>query len=210
MLPLALAMLTLPAGVEAGELRVAIRDGDGRPVQDAVVVATALSQGSPEAAPATAEVDQRNKEFLPYVLAVQAGTKVRFPNNDNIRHHVYSFSPAKTFELPLYAGTPAAPVVFDKPGVVILGCNIHDWMVGYVYVSESPHFAKSGGDGKATVADLPAGDYKVRIWHPRLAGDERATTVSVPASGGVDTSGEIRLGPDFRSRRAPTPGRGGY
>ena len=100
-------------------------------------------------------VDQVDKQFVPKVQAVLVGTPVTFPNNDNVRHQVYSFSPAKRFELPLYAGVPAQPIVFDKPGVVVLGCNIHDWMVGYIYVSESPYFAKTGKDGKAVLADLP-------------------------------------------------------
>lgn len=83
------------------------------------------------------------------MLPVYVGTRVTFPNRDNIRHHVYSFSSAKKFELPLYIGTPAAPVVFDKPGVVALGCNIHDWMLAYIYVLTTPHFAKTAADGKA-------------------------------------------------------------
>ena len=211
---LALLVLALPAApAVAGDIHATVRDRDGKPVADAVVVAVpsggAAGAGTP---PGVAEEDQRNKEFVPYVLPVQAGTRVLFPNNDNIRHHVYSFSPAKTFELPLYSGTPTSPVLFDKPGVVILGCNIHDWMVGYIYVSESPHFAKTGADGKATLGGLPGGDYTLRVWHPRLEGSEQTTArpLAVPATGAVDAATTIVLTPDFRARRAPTPGRGGY
>lgn len=211
---LALLVLALPAApAAAGDIRATVQGRDGKPVADAVVVAVpsggAAGAGTP---PGVAEEDQRNKEFVPYVLPVQAGTRVLFPNNDNIRHHVYSFSPAKTFELPLYSGTPTSPVLFDKPGVVILGCNIHDWMVGYIYVSESPHFAKTGADGKATLGGLPGGDYTLRVWHPRLEGSEQATaqTLAVPATGAVDAATTIGLTPDFRARRAPSPGRGGY
>lgn len=211
---LGLLVLALPAApAAAGDIRAAVRDRDGKPVADAVVVAVpaggATGTGVP---PGVAEEDQRNKEFVPYVLPVQVGTRVHFPNNDDIRHHVYSFSPAKTFELPLYSGTPTSPVLFDKPGVVILGCNIHDWMVGYIYVSESPHFAKTGADGKATLGALPGGDYTLRVWHPRLEGGEQATfrQLAVPASGVVEAATTIGLTPDFRARRAPTPGRGGY
>ncbi|MBD5802436.1 hypothetical protein AZOA_18640 [Azoarcus sp. Aa7] len=211
---LALLVLALPAApTAAGDIRATVRDRDGKPVADAVVVAVpsggAAGAGAP---PGVAEEDQRDKEFVPYVLPVQAGTRVHFPNNDNIRHHVYSFSPAKTFELPLYSGTPTSPVLFDKPGVVILGCNIHDWMVGYIYVSESPHFAKTGADGKATLGGLPGGDYTLRVWHPRLEGGEQATArpLAVPPAGTVDAATTIVLTPDFRARRAPTPGRGGY
>ena len=83
-------------------------------------------------------VDQINLEFVPHVKPVVVGSPVYFPNKDDVRHHVYSFSPAKRFELPLYSGTPAAPVVFDRPGIVAIGCNIHDWMLGYIYVAETP------------------------------------------------------------------------
>lgn len=211
---LALLALALPAvPVAAGDIRAVVRDRDGKPVADAVVVAVpAAGLAASGSHAGVAEEDQRNKEFVPYVLPVQVGTRVRFPNNDNIRHHVYSFSPAKTFELPLYSGTPASPVLFDKPGVVILGCNIHDWMVGYIYVSESPHFAKTDADGKATLGGLPGGDYTLRVWHPQLEGSEQATArqLAVPSNGAVDATTTIRLTPDFRARRAPTPGRGGY
>lgn len=196
----------------AGDIHAVVRDRDGKGVADAVVVATPVGAAASARLRGPAVEDQRNKEFLPYVLPIQVGTAVQFPNHDNIRHHVYSFSPAKTFELPLYSGTPAAPVTFDKPGVVILGCNIHDWMVGYIYVSESPYFAKTAGDGKAALGGLPAGEYTVRVWHPRLEGQEEATArkLAVPASGAVETAREIALAPDFRPRRAPLPGQGGY
>ena len=119
-----------PAGIAAS-----VSDEAGRPVEDAVVVAVP-TDGGVRVPPRPREgiVDQVDQEFTPKVTAVLVGTPIRFPNHDNVRHQVYSFSPAKRFELPLYAGVPARPVVFDKPGVVVLGCNIHDWMVGYVYV----------------------------------------------------------------------------
>jgi hypothetical protein len=138
---------------------------------------------------------------------------VRFPNHDNIRHQVYSFSPAKRFELPLYAGVPAEAVVFDKPGVVILGCNIHDWMIGYVYVSESPYFAKTGKDGSALIAELPLRAYTVRVWHPQLDGTEEATRKNVDASrgGAMVLAWTLKLRPESKVRRAPAAdGRGRY
>jgi len=135
----AMAWAAATACAQTTEIAARVQDAQGRPVPDAVVVAVPVD-GNPRL-PARAReevVDQVDKEFVPRVQAVLVGTPVRFPNNDNVRHQVYSFSPAKRFELPLYAGVPAQPVVFDKPGVVVLGCNIHDWMIGYVYVSESP------------------------------------------------------------------------
>ncbi len=122
-----------------------------------------------------------------------------------MRHHVYSFSPAKRFELPLYAGVPAEPVVFDKPGVVVLGCNIHDWMVGYVYVSESPYFAKTGKDGKALLTELPPRAYTLRVWHPQLDAAEETTRKTVDARTGlIAVAWTIRLKREAKVRRAPT------
>lgn len=203
-----------PVAAQAGEIHALVRDKAGKEVMDAVVVASPANKTAKSAssAAATVIVDQVKKEFVPYVLPVQVGTAVSFPNKDNIRHHVYSFSPAKTFELPLYTGTPAAPVVFDKAGPVVLGCNIHDWMISYIYASESPYFAKTAADGKATLPDLPPGNYTVRVWHPRLEGKEEATEqkVTVPRTGVVESVWDIGLTPEFRIRRAPIPGQGGY
>jgi hypothetical protein len=110
-------------------------------------------------------MDQRNLRFVPDVLIVQTGTAVTFPNSDQVRHHVYSFSTAKKFELSLYAGKPSAPVVFDHPGLVTLGCNIHDNMLGYVWVTDSPWYGRTDREGRLVLRDLPAGEYNVRVWH---------------------------------------------
>lgn len=204
----------LPALACAGDLNAVVRDASGREVADAVVVATPETPVPAPAAPRTETIviDQVNKEFVPYVLPVRVGTSVNFPNRDNIRHHVYSFSRAKRFELPLYIGDPAAPVLFDQPGIVVLGCNIHDWMIAYLYVTPSPYFAKTGEDGRAVFKDIPEGRYTLRAWHPRLAGTEEATErpVAVPRSGSIESAWVLSLKPDFRIPRAPIPGLGGY
>jgi len=149
---------------------------------------------------------QETKEFRPFVKAVLVGTPIEFPNRDDVQHHVYSFSPARTFELKAYAGTPADPIVFDKPGVVALGCNIHDWMLAYIYVSESPYFGVTGAEGRVLLAGLPAGRYTVRVWHPRLTESEASTSqaVSVTNNGGVEVAWALKLKRDARIRRAPT------
>ncbi|HET8819084.1 MAG TPA: methylamine utilization protein, partial [Xanthomonadaceae bacterium] len=124
-----LAILVAPRAARAAELRldlVGTENGTTAPLADAVASLHAAS--APRASGATAVIDQRNATFVPGVIGIQAGTRVTFPNSDNTLHHVYSFSPAKTFQLPLYSGKRADPVLFDKPGVVTLGCNIHDWM----------------------------------------------------------------------------------
>src|SRR3984893_11686130 len=172
---LALALAAARPG-QAGELKILVRDQHGKLVADAVVVATPSDPKIAQRAKAPADaIDQVDKQFVPYVKPVFVGSLVRFPNSDHIRHQVYSFSAAKKFELPLYAGTTAPPVVFDKPGVVVLGCNIHDWMVGYIYVSETPFFAKTEAAGTAAIADLPPGEYTVRVWHPSMEHGEETT-----------------------------------
>lgn len=114
-------------------------------------------------------MDQRQKMFVPGVLAIRVNTLVRFPNSDDIRHHVYSFSPAKKFELRLYHGMTAEPVLFDKPGTVVLGCNIHDSMVAYIYVVETEYFAVADEQGKIRI-NAPDGNYQLQVYHPRMNG----------------------------------------
>lgn len=168
----------------ASVLQVQVRDKHGLPVADAVVWLLPLDRAAPPAHATQATMDQRNLSFVPQVLVVQTGTEVRFPNSDNVRHHVYSFSPAKRFELKLYAGNHTSSVLFDRPGVVTLGCNIHDWMLGYVVVVDTPWFAKTGADGTATV-EAPAGHYTLKLWHPRQ--DANTPSVSEPVTLGNDT-----------------------
>jgi plastocyanin len=190
----------------AGPLVGVVKDPNGKPVRDALVYATPLSGGRPAAGRARrAVIDQIDKEFVPHVKPVQVGTQVSFPNKDDIRHHVYSFSPSKTFELPLYTGTPAAPVTFDRPGVVVLGCNIHDWMLGYVFVLETPHFDATGDDGTARLRSLPAGGWDVRVWHPQMRESPESTgqRVSIGDDAEVRVAFTISLKPQWRPRRPP-------
>jgi hypothetical protein len=117
------------------------------------------------------------------VLVVTRGSRVRFPNSDRIRHQVYSFSPAKRFELPLYTGTPPEPVVFENAGIVTLGCNIHDWMKGYIVVLDTPHFASSDAQGRARLS-APPGRYLLTAWHERLPAVDAAPkrSIELPAT----------------------------
>ena len=199
-------LLAGAADAQPAEIVATVTDAQGRPLADAVVVAfPADGSVRPASRPREEAIFQVDKEFVPRVTPLLVGTAVSFPNNDTVRHHVYSFSPAKKFELPLYQGVPAKPVVFDKPGVVVLGCNIHDWMVAYIYVSASPHFAKTGADGRATIADLGPRAYVVRVWHPQLEGDEEQTRKSVDASRArrSEVAWSLTLKPEARVRRAP-------
>jgi len=133
-------------------------------------------------------MDQKNRMFIPHVLAVQTGTAVRFPNSDDIRHHVYSFSPAKPFQLPLYKGTPANPVVFDKAGVVTLGCNIHDQMSAFIIVVDTPYFERTGGDGHATLRDVEPGKYVVHVWYPEMRDEPQPGSITIAGGERVDLS----------------------
>lgn len=162
MLVAAVAAGALPA--MAANVDALVRDGTGAPLEDAVVWLMPKG-GSAPPFKRQAQIEQKDRQFIPLVTVVQVGTPVDFPNRDPIRHHVYSFSAPKPFEIKLYVGTPAAPVVFDKPGEVVLGCNIHDHMLAYVYVVESPWFGKSGREGRVRIANVPAGEYEVRVWH---------------------------------------------
>ena len=210
-------MLLTRSGAFGMTLNAIVRDDGGRPVKVTVVYVTLLSGGTPTYHQnREAIMDQVDSEFVPYVLPVQAGTLVRFPNKDNIRHQVYSISPAKKFELPLYKGTPAEPMLFDKPGVVALGCNIHDWMLGYIYVVETPFFAKTGEDGKAELTDLPEGAYAVRVWHPRMKGTPEAAEKRIDVTPKGDANVEFIISfkiskkPEWRPLRAPSPEGGRY
>jgi plastocyanin len=206
------ALACTDAGAQAQSLRVLVENAQGQPLEDAVVIAAPAAGIKSLPKPREEIVDQIDREFVPYVKPILVGSTVRFPNKDNIRHHVYSFSAAKSFELPLYAGTPAAPILFDKPGVVILGCNIHDWMVGYIYVSESPYFAKTGADGAALLNELPKGQYRVRVWHPDLQTPEEATArlVEVDEQNQAPQHWQLTTKPAMRVQRAPVPGADHY
>lgn len=150
-------------------VEVSVRDPGGRPVAGAIVFLDSAAARKAVQPMQGVEMAQEKKKFLPDVLAITIGTEVLFPNHDAVRHQVYSFSPAKKFELKLYKGTPSAPVLFDVPGVVVLGCNIHDLMVGWILVVETPYFAKTDAAGSAILADVPPGSYRLHAWHPGLA-----------------------------------------
>jgi len=199
-------VLACAAAAHAAELKVSIKDHKGKGVADAVILAVPVDpRNAQHVRPQPDAVDQVDKEFVPYVKPILVGSTVRFPNSDNIRHQVYSFSPVKKFELPLYGGTNAPPVTFDKPGVVILGCNIHDWMIGYIYVSETPFFAKTGPQGTVAINDLPPGEYTVRIWHPSMDRAEETTSrrITLAAEAPVSAEWQIALKPSIRVPRVP-------
>jgi plastocyanin len=172
--PLFLALSGLAFAAGAASLNVNVKDDKGNPVADAVVYAMPKVKAASTPVKHEAAVEQKDKTFIPLVTVVQVGTPVSFPNHDVVRHHVYSFSPAKVFEIKLYVGTPVAPIVFDKPGEVVLGCNIHDHMLAYIYVVDTPFFAKTDASGAASIDGVPAGDYELQLWHYALAAPQPA------------------------------------
>lgn len=165
LLPLLLAV-PFAGHVVAASLEAQVRDPAGKPVADAVVYAMPASGPADARGKKTVAVEQADREFVPYVSVIQTGTTVTFPNRDPILHHVYSFSPAKTFEIKLYTGKSPSEIRFDKPGVITLGCNIHDWMIAYIVVVPTPHYGRTDAAGAVRMRDLPAGAYEVRAYHP--------------------------------------------
>jgi plastocyanin len=209
--------LVLACRALAMDVHAIVKDDAGKPVKDAVVYVVNPDNKAPVPRNMrNAVMDQQDEEFVPYVLPIQVGTTVLFPNKDNIRHHVYSLFPPKKFELMLYKGTPPAPILFDRPGVVVLGCNIHDWMIAYVFVLETPYFAKSGEDGKVEIRNLPQVACEVRVWHPLMkeTAESTAQRVAVPlrdgAGGAVELVFQITKKPEWRPHRVSASPGGGY
>lgn len=147
---------------EAAELVFEVKDASGKPLPE-TVIAVFDGKAPAETTSGTAKIIQKNKQFNPGVAVIQTGTAINFPNEDSVRHHVYSFSPAKKFEIKLYSGVATNPIVFDKAGVVSLGCNIHDSMVGFIYVVDTPYFAKTDANGKAVI-NVPTGNIVYQVW----------------------------------------------
>ena len=201
----------LAANLPAAEFNARLAHAKGGdPLIEATVSLIPLDQPAPPLpADAQSEIAQEGQEFDGFITIVQAGTKVVFPNRDTVQHHIYSLSKPKRFEKPLYASGASESVLFDQPGVVALGCNIHDWMIAYVVVLPTPWFAKTGAEGSAQLAGAPPGRYRLEVWHPRLprpvlrevtlgAGDPAAETVA------------LTLKADRRIRRAPETRTGAY
>jgi plastocyanin len=156
------------APVMAGNVQVQVVDAAGKPLPFAAVFLESPDARRQVKPLQNAEIAQINKQFDPHVLVIPVGTWVQFPNLDTVRHHVYSFSPAKTFDLKLYSGTAANPVMFDKPGIAVLGCNIHDNMIAWVVAVDSPYYGRTSKSGIASMVNVPAGRYRLRVWHPNM------------------------------------------
>jgi plastocyanin len=169
---LAAVVLALAATAHAcaADLKVKVLGSKGQPVSDAVIMVRPEGTGNSGAIhfPWPMVVEQKDMQFRPFVLIVPVGAEVAFPNRDPFQHHVYSFSPAKTFELKLYGHDETRRVRFERAGVVSLGCNIHDDMSAFIRVVDTPYAAKTDALGEAVVHDLPSGPGQLAVWHPYL------------------------------------------
>ncbi len=169
------------ATANAGDLAVTVRDANGKPVADAVVTAV-LKSGAPlppQQSNGVYRVNQKDTAYDPFVSIVPAGTPVAFKNSDSWGHHVYSFSKAKRFDITVPAQKSSDPLLFDKPGVVVIGCNIHDRMLAYIYVSGNGMPSKSNKMGVARFLGLPPGAYRLTAWHPLLRSKRKQPTADI-------------------------------
>jgi plastocyanin len=198
----AAALLTCATFVQAGPLSVTAFQRDGKPLAGAVVMVEAESPAAPASPPIHATMDQVDLAFVPDVLVVPLNSTVQFPNSDAVSHQVYSFSSARRFQLPLYRGKPYPPVSFDQPGVITLGCNIHDNMLAYIVVTRANYFGRTDANGKWSVPNLPAGKFRLRLWHPLL---NETADVERLVEGAAGSTLEIWLSRNLRP--APLTGR---
>lgn len=195
-------LFTAAAGpAHSTEFTIEVLGADGAPVPGAVVYLEPEDPASVDAAaPVPGVMDQVDNQFKPHILVVQRGAEVAFPNSDSIKHHVFSFSPAKSFEIKLYKGERAEPLVFDNRGEVELGCNVHDWMLGYIYVVDSPYFGRTNDQGRSRI-EAPSSSYTLGVWHPRIDEPDSLLTLNVNPS---TTELRIKLDKPLLSEYVPS------
>jgi plastocyanin len=188
------AFLSIGGYASGTEVAVTVVDRDGRPVADVAVYAERSGDTGDLPPPSEQSVmDQVGKQFVPHLLVVQAGTSVEFPNSDTVAHHVYSFSHPNKFKLPMYKGMAHPPVTFEHSGVVVLGCNIHDHMLGYILVVDSVSFAKTDVDGRAALSLESPKNYEIRIWSPRIRDGENLLSRTILTSGNPEAEVNFQL-----------------
>jgi plastocyanin len=178
--------------VQATNVSVTVTGINGVPLENAAVYAEPVSNERFAKPTRTAEIAQAKRQFVPLVTVVQVGTEITFPNNDSVKHHVYSFSPAKTFDQPLYSGKVAPPQLFDKVGTVVLGCNIHDKMLAYVQVVNTPYFGKTDANGVVKLEGVPAGKYVLKAWYYNLPPLEQVVSQPLTVTD-ADSSVSLKL-----------------
>jgi plastocyanin len=196
------ACCTAGAAWAGGGVTVHVADANGKPVSDAVVYLEADGgQALPKPLKA-GEISQKGLKFIPLVTVIQTGSKIYFPNNDKVRHHIYSFSAPHKFDQKLYTGTMAEPQTFEKPGTVVLGCNIHDKMIAYVRIVDTPYFGKTDASGSVAV-EAPAGKYVLKAWHPDIVGGNALEQALRLGDGAANASFKMTLKPPSIDADAP-------
>ena len=196
---------------DAASISVNVLDRANRAVGDVVVTATPrVATNAPSSPPPRAIMDQAERQFVPHVLVIRVGQEVAFPNSDTVAHQVYSFSPAKRFQLALYRGHAHPPLLFDKPGLVVLGCNIHDDMLAYIFVTPAPYFGKTDAAGRFVLRDLPVGEYQVVVWSPRFNEPQAELTRSIRLDDAQELALPVQLTRDLLPEPRPKPGKSGW
>lgn len=197
----AILLFVQTVGAMAGELVVGVVDDRGKPVADAVVMLEpSTGQARPLGKPSRHTIDQRNLRFMPYLQVFRPGDEVVFRNSDATRHHVYSFSPVRAFEFVLGPTQSSPSLKLERAGAIAVGCNIHDQMIVYLYVTDAPWFVQTTASGRAAFDALPAGDYELQVWQPRLRPGKPAPRqrVHVDPATTKSLSVALRLLPDPR------------
>ncbi|HXA47886.1 MAG TPA: methylamine utilization protein [Burkholderiaceae bacterium] len=200
----AVSLATFALPVWAGTMNVTATSKSGEAMSDVVVYATKVSgpvaAASAKDVPAT--IAQDHLQFTPYVTVVQVGSEIKFPNYDKVEHHVKSFSPAKEFEIKPYEKTTPPPILFDKTGIVVIYCLIHEWMRAYVMVVDTPYFGKSDASGALVLNNLPPGNYEIRAWHPDMGSIKPPLLQSVK----IDDQGaqQVKFNFDFVPKKRKT------
>lgn len=136
-------------------------------------------------------MNQKDLKFVPHVLTVVVGTTVQFKNNDAVAHNIFTPSPAgDMFNLGTWKGDQVKTHTFDKTGEVVLLCNLHPEMEGFIYVAPTPYFAKSDSDGNFSIDGVPAGSYTLKVWSEH--GNARPQSVTVPEKGSVNANFTVK------------------
>ena len=186
------------AGRVAGRISILEKDNTPTPdLSDAVLyletTAPAGTGGGAAAVarPVTVEIAITDKTYAPHVVVVPLGSTVRFPNHDPFNHNVFSVSEPNSFDLGLYGRGEAKSYTFTHPGLVRVYCNVHPRMVAYVLVMENRYYAQPGNDGSFAIEDVPAGRYRLHVWHERIP-SEVVKEVS-PGTAGASPELQIAL-----------------
>lgn len=183
MIKFSFAIIFILVVFKSNATTITVYDQDQQPLSNAVVWLTSLDKKPLEKPPETPFVMmQKDRQFIPHILVVPQHAKVEFPNADSIMHHVYSFSKSKTFELKLYREQPQSSVVFEQTGVVELGCNIHDWMLSFIVVVDSPFYAITDEDGQVSL-NVEQGKYTLNLWHEGFTDFSQVESESIVLSG---------------------------